>query len=95
MIGDTLVWVPLTRTLEFRGVSKQINSRRIAGKFTVNKLSDEPYILIDGKEFDLTLQSYAEYGKMFKVTYIPKSEAVRKYGVKGKNGVIEIVSFGC
>lgn len=95
LIADTLVWMPLTRTLEFRGVDKQMKNGRIAGKFTINSLDNDPYILIDGKEFNLVYQSFAEFGKMLKVTFLSKAEAMKKYGTKGKNGAIEIVPFGC
>lgn len=95
LIADTLMWIPLTRTLEFRGVDKQLKNSRIVGKFTISNLNNDPYILVDGKEFNLMYQSYAEYGKMLKVTFLSKTEAMKKYGMKGKNGAIEIVPFGC
>ncbi|HEX2627714.1 MAG TPA: M56 family metallopeptidase [Chitinophagaceae bacterium] len=95
LIADTLMWIPLTRTLEFRGVDQQLKNSRIAGKFTINDVRNDPYILVDGKEFDPSYQTYAEFGKTLKITFLSKTEAVKKYGAKGKNGAIEIVPFGC
>lgn len=62
----------------------------IQGQFNDLDKETVPLIFIDGREIKFGGDFRAKQGGTYRVGILDKKEAVKKYGVKGKNGAIEI-----
>ena len=76
-ITGNIVEVPIGGTLQ---------EKRIIHLGGLTILDEGQYILLDGKEVNPS--SYGKLTGPYKITFVDKSEAEKKYGTKAKNGAI-------
>lgn len=91
--ADTLVWASGKGILTLKGnatlqtgTTSDINISADA----IDIRNNPPLVIINGKEADLSKDFVAGRKAKMKVVSLDKDEAIKKYGSKGKNGVIEI-----
>lgn len=92
--ADTLIWLS-DKTLHFKGRAMMENKDdTITINADVIKFSKLiPLVYIDGKEAELDKNYIGEKGGSYKIVTLDKAEGLKKYGEKGKNGVVEIISL--
>ncbi len=89
--ASTVFWSAVNNALYLKGehVKVNLNSQKFSGSGTFSFINKISLVVIDGTSMKLD-ETIKLSDKKYNLIKLPKTEAVKKYGDKGEQGVVEI-----